>query len=94
MRIRSVFTYEGGPLDGQTAQPTSQRGKQYTTYRTETGAALRASTGDRWARAANNGGQHPGWYSRDEVTAVDVDNLTMHGVYRWRPANNDKAGDR
>lgn len=92
MKLTQVFTYRGGPLDGQTALPTAQRGKQYTTYRTAEGKALRASSGDRYNRAENNHRPHPGFYARVEVTGVDLDTGTAHGEYTWRPER--KADNR
>lgn len=93
MKITTVFTYSGGPLDGQRALPTSKRGQQYTLFRGADGQPLRPATGDRYTRAEAMGGTHPGFYSKVSLTGL-IDPRqpsTLHGEYRWN-APRTKAG--
>lgn len=85
MKITHAYRYSGGPLDGQTAEPTAIRGTQFTLYRSADGRALRPANADRWNRAENNEQRHPGFYARRSIVGVDTTTGTVLGAYEWRP---------
>ncbi len=74
-----VYTYEGGPLDGQVAERTSVRGKGYTKIRDRDGRPAR------YRDARRNSAR--GWYYNAGVQRFDLDALTGHAVYRYADRN-------
>lgn len=93
MKLTEKFTYAGGPLDGQTALPTSRRGPRYTQYRTADGAPLRTYYGNRWggcySSEATPRTTHPGFYCRrpgtNPIHRDENGQLVYPGEYRWHP---------